>query len=74
MKAALEEELSFQNGVNTALVASILDHIVVKKNSRKETLHLEIHLKFGSPYSGILEREKDRRDAGGQDNRAPRQG
>ncbi|MBS6860541.1 MAG: recombinase family protein [Hydrogeniiclostridium sp.] len=58
MKAALEEELSFQNGVNTALVASILDHIVVKKNSRKETLHLEIHLKFGSPYSGILEREK----------------
>src|SRR5699024_7206135 len=36
IKAALEAELSFQNGVNSALVATILDHIVVKKGSTKE--------------------------------------
>ena len=41
-KAALEEELSFRSGVNSALVTTILDHIVVKKDSTKETLHLEI--------------------------------
>ena len=57
-KAALEEELSFQSGVNSALVATILDHIVVKKDSTKEKLHLEIHLKFGPPCSGVLDREK----------------
>src|SRR5699024_10522067 len=33
IKAALEAELSFQNGVNSALVTTILDHIVVKKGS-----------------------------------------
>ena len=57
-KAALEEELSFQNGIHSALVATILDHIVVKKNSTKEKLHLEIHLKFGAPYNGVFDREK----------------
>jgi len=57
IKAALEEELSFQNGVNSALVATILDHIVVKKGSTKEEVHLDIYLKFGDPYGGVFDRE-----------------
>ena len=57
IKAALEEELSFQNGVNSALVATILDHIVVKKGSTKEEVHLNIYLKFGDPYGVVFDRE-----------------
>ena len=47
IKAALEAELSFQNGINSALVTTILDHIVVKKGSTKEKVRLDIYLKFG---------------------------
>ena len=57
IKAALEAELSFQNGVNSALVATILDHIVVKKGSTKEEIHLDIYLKFGDPYGVVFDRE-----------------
>ena len=57
IKAALESELSFQNGVNSALVATILDHIVVKKSSTKEEVHLDIYLKFGDPYGVVFDRE-----------------
>ena len=57
IKAALEAELSFQNGVNSALVATILDHIVVKKGSTKEEVHLDIYLKFGDPYGVVFDRE-----------------
>ena len=57
IKAALEAELSFQNGVNSALVTTILDHIVVKKCSTKEEVHLDIYLKFGDPYGVVFDRE-----------------
>ena len=57
IRAALEAELSFQNGVNSALVATILDHIVVKKGSTKEEVHLDIYLKFGDPYGVVFDRE-----------------
>lgn len=56
VRAALEEELSFQNGVNSALTATILDHIVVKKSSTKEELHLDIYLKFGGPWRAVFDR------------------
>lgn len=58
IKAALEEELSFENGINSELVTTILDHIVVKKGSTKEEIHLDIHLKFGDPYGVVFHREK----------------
>ena len=58
IKAVLEKELSFENGVNSALVSTILDHIVVKKESTKEDVHLEIHLKFGNPYEVAFQRGK----------------
>ena len=56
IRSALEQELSFQNGVNSALVTTILDHIVVKKSSTKEEIHLDIHLKFGGPCGVVFDR------------------
>ena len=57
IKAALEAELSFQNGINSALVTTLLDHIVVKKGSTKEKVRLDIYLKFGDPYGVVFDRE-----------------
>ena len=56
IRAALEKELSFQNGINSELVTTILDHIVVKIGSTKEALHLDIHLKRGGPYGVVFNR------------------
>lgn len=56
IKAALEKELSFESGINSKLVTTILDHIVVKKGSTKEEVHLDIHLKFGDPYGVVFHR------------------
>ena len=56
IRAALEEELSFENGINSALVTTILDHIVVKKGSTKEEVHLDLHLKFGDPCGVVFDR------------------
>lgn len=58
IKAALERELSFESGVDSELVTTILDHIVVKKGSTKEEVHLDIYLKFGAPYGVVFQREK----------------
>lgn len=58
IKTALEQELSFENGINSELVTTILDHIVVKKGSTKKEVHLDIHLKFGDPYEVVFDREK----------------
>ncbi len=57
IRTALEQELTFQNSVNSALVTTILDKIIVKKGSTKEELHLEIHLKFGGPCGVVFNRE-----------------
>ena len=56
IKATLEDELSFQNGIRSELVTTILDHIVVKKGSTKEEFHLDIYLKFGDPCGVIFDR------------------
>ena len=58
IRTALEEKLSFQNGIDAKLVTTILDHIVVKKGSTGEELHLDIYLRFTSPYEAVLSREK----------------
>ena len=57
IKAALEEALSFETGIDSAVVTTILDHIVVKKDSTKEKVHLDIHLKFGTSYGVVLDRQ-----------------
>lgn len=57
IRAALEQELTFRNGINSALVTTILDKIIVKKDSTKEEIHLDIHLKFGGPWGAVFDRE-----------------
>ena len=58
IRSALEEELSFRNGVNSPLVTTILDKIVVKKGSTREVLQLDIFPKFGGPWEAVFDREK----------------
>ena len=58
IKAALEQELSFSSGIDSSLVTTILDHIVVKKESTKEDIYLDIHLKFGGLWEAAFQREK----------------
>lgn len=58
IRAALEDELSFKNGIDSALVTTILDHIVVKKDSTLSDIHLEIHLGLGGRYEAAYTRER----------------
>ena len=58
VRTALEQKLSFENGVDAALVTTILDHIVVKKGSTRERVELEIFLKFGDPQRVIFSHRK----------------
>ena len=57
IKTVLEQELSFANGINSELVTTILDHMVVKKGSTREEVYLDIYLKFGGPYRAVFDRE-----------------
>ena len=57
-RSVLQRELDFAGGINSRLAATILDHIVVKKDSTKENIHLEIHLKFGETQDARIGREK----------------
>ena len=57
IRAVLKQELSFQRGVNSTLVATILDRVVVKRNSTKEEVHLDIYLKFGDPIGVVFDRK-----------------
>lgn len=58
IKTLVERELSFEDGINSALVTTILDRIIVKRESTKEEIYLDIYLKVGDPYGVILERQK----------------
>ena len=58
IKAALQRELDFADGINSELVATILDHIVVKQDSTKDEIYLEVHLKFGGTRDVRFMREK----------------
>jgi len=58
IKAVVEQALSFSNGINSSLVTTILDHIVVKKESTKENIYLDIHLKFGGLWEAAFQRDK----------------
>ena len=50
---ALDEALRFTGEIDTALVATILDRVVVKKESTKDDIHLDIFLKLGSTYEAV---------------------
>lgn len=58
IRTAVEQELNFENGINSALVTTLLDHIVVKKESTKQQVYLEIYLKLGALYEADIQREK----------------
>ena len=53
IRRALDEALRFTGGIDTALVATILDRVVVKKESTKDDIHLDIFLKLGSTYEAV---------------------
>ena len=57
IRRELDKELSFEGGINTALVATILDKVIVKKESTKEEIHLDIYLKLGQKYEAIYSPE-----------------
>ena len=56
IQEALEGMLTFEGGIDSKLVTTILDRIIVKKESTKEHICLEIHLKFGEPLGVAFER------------------
>ena len=53
IRRALDEALRFTGEIDTALVATILDKVVVKKESTKDAIHLDIFLKLGSTYEAV---------------------
>ena len=55
IRRELEKELNFEAGINTALVATILEKIVVKKESTKNEIHLDIFLKVNTQYQAIYD-------------------
>ena len=53
IRKELDAQLSFEGEINSALVATILDKIVVKKESTKEEIHLDIYLKLGQKFEAV---------------------
>ena len=53
IRQELEKQLSFEGEINTSLVATILDKVVVKRKSTKEEIHLDIYLKLGQKYEAV---------------------
>ena len=53
IRQALDEALSFTGEIDTALVATILDKVVVKRESTKDAIHLDIFLKLGGTYEAV---------------------
>ena len=54
IRTVLDKELSFTDGINSNLVATILEKIVVKRESTKEEIHLDIYLKLGAEFEAVL--------------------
>ena len=53
IRRALDEALRFTGEIDTALVATILDKVVVKKESTKDNIYLDVFLKLGSTYEAF---------------------
>ena len=58
IRAALETELDFTAVISSELAAAILDHMVVKKDSTKAAVNLEIYLKTSEVKHLTITREK----------------
>ena len=53
IRQALDQALSFTGNIDTALVATILDRVVVKRESTKDAIRLDIFLKLGGVYEAV---------------------
>ena len=53
IRQALDQALSFSGDIDTALVATILDRVVVKRESTKDAIRLDIFLKLGGVYEAV---------------------
>lgn len=53
IRQALDQALSFTGDIDTALVATILDRVIVKRESTKDNIYLDIFLKLGSTYEAV---------------------
>ena len=58
IRKELYATLSFEGEIDSALVATILDKIVVKKESTKKEIHLDIYLKLGQKYEAVYSPQK----------------
>lgn len=54
IREVLARELSFTDGINSNLVAAILEKVIVKKESTKEEIHLDIYLKVGAKFEAFF--------------------
>ena len=55
IRTVLQQELSFENGINSNLVSTILDRVIVKKESTKQEIHLDIFLKLGTQFEAVYD-------------------
>ena len=55
IRRALKKELSFENGINSNLVSTILDRVIVKKESTKQEIRLDIFLKLGTQFEAVYD-------------------
>ena len=58
IRKELYATLSFEGEIDSALVATILDKIIVKKESTKKEIHLDIYLKLGQKYEAVYSPQK----------------
>ncbi len=59
LRGALFDELDFENGISSAVAAAVLDHLVVREESTKETLYLDLYPKLGPPVRAVVDRGKN---------------
>ena len=57
LEKALWEELRFENGIESELVSTILDHVVVCEGSNNKQVYLEIYLRLGGQASVHFSRD-----------------
>ncbi len=58
IRRTLEKALDFNEGVSSALVSTILEKVVVKKESTKKEIRLDIYLKMGQQYEAVYAPQK----------------
>lgn len=58
LERALWEEMNFINGIQSGVVSTILDHVVVLEESSDRKIHLKVYLRQGNVVSAQVQRGK----------------